>query len=589
MAGKIIMDAVSTIANVFVDLINVMIDKLNIVMGAFGQKIPQIKRVALAEYSGLTASIAALNLQIANSARGTTEDIALAAEEGAAAVGATYLESAEYQQRLAYETQMALEAALADSADDYLNSEEYKRRLAFETAQALIEIQNDWDVEYLQSAEYQRRVAYETSQAEIELSQKVTKAQEVKIGTITGAISRLANSLSGLSGEGSELFSAIGNMADNIGTLASGDWIGALVSQATTTIEGMAGIFEEWENAFERAVGSNSLSSKYLTNLKKDHASTFESLKIDYEQTRSEANVFYSEEIQNARNVATNQIYTMEERKAALLSMLQLQKDQAEALALIDANYAADVAEAQAEAAAAAEKAAEAAMTTAQKIARAFTNAKTSMKTQLSGIQDVVLSFAESLGNIGTTIASKLVDNLTNGLTKSDFLTSMKTYISGVIIQAAVYTETMQAQMAAIGAEIAAGVASGFTGRSTSSIATSLAALWDQASKAAAAATSIINEVMGAAANTTTTTGYAGGTDYATAGYHWVGENGPERMYVPQGALVDNGSSQRSGAGGAGKTVNVTNIFNSPKAMNQVEQMAALKQSNRQLAFTGVI
>jgi hypothetical protein len=198
-------------------------------------------------------------------------------------------------------------------------------------------------------------------------------------------------------------------------------------------------------------------------------------------------------------------------------------------------------------------------------------------KSTLLSISNAALSFSQSLQNVGTEISSSLIDNLSKGLTESDFMQTMKDYITNMVVQAAVYTEALKSKMATIGAAIAAGIASGFSGTSLQGIKDQLSSLYTQASEASKTATDIVGSVF---------TGYASGTDYATAGYHMVGEQGPERMYIPQGARITNAQNTRNDNR---SSVTFAPVFNSPKAMNQNEQMRALRQSQREMAFKGVV
>jgi len=166
----------------------------------------------------------------------------------------------------------------------------------------------------------------------------------------------------------------------------------------------------------------------------------------------------------------------------------------------------------------------------------------------------------------------------------------MKKYILNMVIQAAVYTDEIKTKMAEIGTRIAEGIAKGFSEASLSGIKDELSALFDNASKAAEVATGIVNSVFPSAPTEGEATGYASGTAYATAGWHVVGEQGPERVYLPQGSRVTNAvNTARGGSGGSVSNITLAPVFNSPKAMNQYEQMRSLRQYNKDMAFQGVI
>jgi SLT domain-containing protein len=144
--------------------------------------------------------------------------------------------------------------------------------------------------------------------------------------------------------------------------------------------------------------------------------------------------------------------------------------------------------------------------------------------------------------------------------------------------------------MAAIGKAIADGISSGFSGTSLQGIKDQLSGLYTSASAAAKVSADIIGSVFGSpTAELNATGGLAGGTSYASAGWHNVGEQGTERVYLPQGARVTNAVNTSRSTGSAGNNITLAPVFNSPKAMNQYEQMRALKQYNRDMAFQGVI
>lgn len=203
----------------------------------------------------------------------------------------------------------------------------------------------------------------------------------------------------------------------------------------------------------------------------------------------------------------------------------------------------------------------------------------------LAGIKSSVSDFYKSLKDVGKDIGSALVDNMTKGLLDStadgqkSFMTAMKEYIMKMVVQTAVYTESLSARIAAIGTRIASAVASGVpSAAEITSIKDELAALWTSASASASAASSIVSSAF---------TGYASGTLSASAGYHMVGESGPELMYVPGGARVYNHNETNEIIKGGTGARNVSYTFNSPKAMNQYEMQRAIKQQSKQLAFKG--
>jgi TP901 family phage tail tape measure protein len=207
---------------------------------------------------------------------------------------------------------------------------------------------------------------------------------------------------------------------------------------------------------------------------------------------------------------------------------------------------------------------------------------------QLEAITESTYNFYTSLSDVGTTIADELIKNLEDGLTQSDFLESMKKYITNMIIQAAVFTESLQAEMAAIGSMIAAGISGGMSEADLTAIQEKLAALYEGAAAAAATATGIISTVFTSEGDVTVP-GHSLGSDYLAAGYSMVGEAGPEIIKAPQGAqIMSAGESRRAGVGGS-VSVTLAPVFQSPKAMDQYEQMRELKKLKREIAFKGSV
>jgi hypothetical protein len=199
---------------------------------------------------------------------------------------------------------------------------------------------------------------------------------------------------------------------------------------------------------------------------------------------------------------------------------------------------------------------------------------------ELSALEKMSKSFSESFTSAGSDIASKLISGLSGGLGKSDFMKTMKEYIMNIVIQTAVFTDAIKSKMESIGKAIADGISGGLNAVELIGIKSELESLYAQASATSKTATALVDSVF---------TGYASGTDYASAGYHMVGEQGPERVYLPQGARVTNAVNTANGLGGSSKNVTLAPVFNSPRAMNQIDQMRALKQYQRDMAFKGVI
>lgn len=207
---------------------------------------------------------------------------------------------------------------------------------------------------------------------------------------------------------------------------------------------------------------------------------------------------------------------------------------------------------------------------------------------QFESITSDVYDFYSALSGVGSNIANELITNLEDGLTESDFMDTMKEYITNLILQAAVFTESLQKEMADIGAMLAAGISGGMTEADLTAIKARLAALYAGAASAAATATGIIDAVF-VPASDVTVPGHALGTDYASAGYAMVGETGPEIIKLSQGSQIMNASESRRSPVGGNVSVTLAPTFQSPKAMDQYEQMAELRKLKRDIAFAGVI
>jgi uncharacterized membrane protein len=82
----------------------------------------------------------------------------------------------------------------------------------------------------------------------------------------------------------------------------------------------------------------------------------------------------------------------------------------------------------------------------------------------------------------------------------------------------------------------------------------------------------------------------AKGTDSFEGGLALVGEQGPEFRYLEKGTQITPAGKTQSLLENSGKKeYNINATFNSPKAMNQKEQMYAVKKWGEDLAFQGVI
>ncbi len=115
----------------------------------------------------------------------------------------------------------------------------------------------------------------------------------------------------------------------------------------------------------------------------------------------------------------------------------------------------------------------------------------------LRKVVDKIADFYDELKNMGANITSKIIDGLTQGFTREDFLYSMQEYITESVIKAAVFTDAFVAEAAAIGKEIAAGIAGGFSSDELQALKDRLAGLYEQAAIAAEVATGVINTTFG--------------------------------------------------------------------------------------------
>jgi hypothetical protein len=220
-----------------------------------------------------------------------------------------------------------------------------------------------------------------------------------------------------------------------------------------------------------------------------------------------------------------------------------------------------------------------AALTTADKVAEAYKSLADTIDSQLESIDASSLSFVNSMATVGQDISSALISNLEGGLAESDFMDSMKKYITNIVVQSAVYTDSLKGQMASIGATIAAGVAGGLSEGELTAIKSQLSSLYSTASASASAATSIVNSVFGEDVPK-----LASGTDNALGGITIVGEQGPELVNMRRGAQVIPASKTRDLLNGANSRAGDVH-FHSPIAIDELEASRLLTQTSRQLAF----
>ena len=196
-------------------------------------------------------------------------------------------------------------------------------------------------------------------------------------------------------------------------------------------------------------------------------------------------------------------------------------------------------------------------------------------------ISDEASDLSETLAEIGESMADNLIDALSDGLSESDFMDTMKNYIKNMVVQAVVYTEAIQAEIASIGKAISDGIANGFTETGLHEIRRDLSYIFNQANNAVSSIDTILSSVF---------TGYASGTDNATAGLHLVGEAGPELIRFHGGEQVYNAeqtASMLNNGNVGGNNFNIT--FNNMQDTSAFAMMQQLQNYQRQLAINGVI
>ena len=194
-------------------------------------------------------------------------------------------------------------------------------------------------------------------------------------------------------------------------------------------------------------------------------------------------------------------------------------------------------------------------------------------------IQENVESVIESAEEMGSSIADSLIDGLSNGLSQTDFLETMKSYIKKLVVTSVVYTESLQAEISAIGEAISNGIKEGFSETGLEEIRRDLSYIWYNANNAVSAIDSVLNNVF---------TGYATGTDNATAGLHLVGEAGPELVRFRGGEQVFNANETKDILNGAGgNNFNVT--FNNMQDTSAYAMLQQMKQWQREMAINGII
>lgn len=197
----------------------------------------------------------------------------------------------------------------------------------------------------------------------------------------------------------------------------------------------------------------------------------------------------------------------------------------------------------------------------------------------LSKVVSGAANFYASLQNVGSDIASKLLDNFKSGLTKANFLDTMKEYLTDLVLQSAIYTDALKTKMAEIGTKIAAGIASGMGAAEITSIRDELSALYESASASATAARALVESAF------TAPTRALGGV---ARGATWVGERGAELVDLPVGSYVHDAQESKRIAADRVANSPVFNFY-SPVALTPAEMKRQFKRASRQMAFMGAI
>ena len=199
----------------------------------------------------------------------------------------------------------------------------------------------------------------------------------------------------------------------------------------------------------------------------------------------------------------------------------------------------------------------------------------------LTSLEKLIKSFKESITDLGGDIATNLVNGLANGLSESDFLSNMKTWLRKMIIQTVVYTDSMKAEIESIGKVISEGLSEGLSEDSLHKIRRDLSYIFFNTSRQMSSIDSILDSVF---------SGYATGTQNATAGLHLVGEAGPELVKFRGGEQVLNAGNTRQALGNiSGNTNNFSVNFYDTKDTTAFSMLQQLRNYNRQMAVNGII
>lgn len=198
-----------------------------------------------------------------------------------------------------------------------------------------------------------------------------------------------------------------------------------------------------------------------------------------------------------------------------------------------------------------------------------------------SSLEKILETFKSEIGDLGGTLADEIVNGLSEGLTGAEFMQNMKDYIRKMVVQSVVYTESLKAEIEAIGKAISTGITEGFTETGLHEIKRDLSYVFDQANRAISKVDTMFSSVFN---------GYATGTENAAAGLHLVGEAGPELVRFRGGEQVLNAqATNRVLEGAVGNTNNFNVTFNNLQDTTAFTMMQQMKGWQRQLAVDSIL
>lgn len=196
-----------------------------------------------------------------------------------------------------------------------------------------------------------------------------------------------------------------------------------------------------------------------------------------------------------------------------------------------------------------------------------------------SSLEKILETFKSEIGDLGGTLADEIVNGLSEGLTGAEFMQNMKDYIRKMVVQSVVYTESLKAEIEAIGKAISTGITEGFTETGLHEIRRDLSYVFNQANQAIGNIDNLFNTVF---------SGYASGTENATSGIHLVGEAGPELVRFRGGEQVYNANQTQDMLSG-NTVINQNVTFNNLQDTSAYAMMQQFKQYNREMAINGIL